>query len=155
MAGLSARSPTPFSAGSYLELVITRNRLGFLFAGLRRLRLLVGRLWRVVLRDGGAGERLAVDVARVVAGGDVAVPVVRERRLDLLADVRRVPAARMEAASRGRVDRARDVAHEDDALPLLAQVRVGDRHRGKQRLRVRHDRALVELLRRRELDELA
>src|SRR5436190_1465816 len=120
-----------------------------------RLRALVRRRRRVELRDLDALERLLVDVQRVVARGEVPIAVVRERRLDLHADLRHVAATRVEAAARRRVDRARDVALEDDPLALVAQVRIRDRHGGEQRLGVRHDRPVVELLCRRELDEFA
>ena len=102
-----------------------------------------------------ARESLLVHVERVVAGGEVAVAVVHERRLDLGADLRRVAAARVEAAAGGRVDRARHVALEHDPLALLGEVGVGHGHGREQRLGVGHDRPRVELLRRRELDELA
>ena len=84
----------------------------------------------------------------------MAVSVVDQRRLDLSADLRRVAAAGMEAAALRRVDRARDVALEHDPLPLLRQIGIGNRHRREQRLRVGHDRPRVELLGRRQLDEL-
>jgi len=44
-------------------------------------------------------QRLAIDVERMVAGGEMASAVVHERRLDLLADVRHVTAPWMEAAA--------------------------------------------------------
>ena len=99
-------------------------------------------------------EGLAVDVQRVVAGRVVAAPVVHERRLDLFADLRHVPAARVEATTRGWVDRARDVSLEHDPLPRMAEIWIRDRHRREERLGVRHDRPLIEILRWRELDQL-
>src|SRR5207245_5080162 len=89
-----------------------------------------------------------------MTGGEVALPVVDERRLDLTAHGRHVAAARMEATSRGWTDRARDIPLEHDPLPLVGEVRVRDRHRREERLRVGHDRPLIEIVRRRELDEL-
>src|SRR6478672_3897107 len=68
-------------------------------------------------------QRLLVDVERVMAGGEMAVAVVDERRLYFLADIGRVAAARMEAAAARRVDRARDVSLEHDPLTLLRQIR--------------------------------
>src|SRR3954467_1711632 len=69
-------------------------------------------------RDFGPLERLPVDVQGVVAGRQVPAAVVDKRRLDLLADLRHVAAAGMEAAAGGRIDRARHVALEDDPLSL-------------------------------------
>ena len=77
-----------------------------------------------------------------------------QRRLVGRADLGRVAAARVEAAAARRVDRARHVALEHDPL-ALRRSRIGDRHRREQRLGVRVDRPLVELLGRRELDDLA
>ena len=90
----------------------------------------------------------------MVTGREVAVAVIDERGLDLLADIRHVPAPRMEAAARGRVDRARHVALEDDPLALMGEVRIRDRDGREERLGVGHDRPLVEILGRRELDDL-
>ena len=61
----------------------------------------------------------------------------------------------MEAAAARRIDRARDVPLEHDPLALRSQIRIRDRDRREQRLGVRHDRPRVELLGRRELDDLA
>src|SRR4051812_1193150 len=72
-----------------------------------------------------------------VAGAGVTVPeAVDQRRLLLRADLLRLGAAGAEVAARGRVGRAGDVAAEDDPLPGAPLVRVRDRHRGQQRLRV-------------------
>ena len=90
-----------------------------------------------------------------MTSGEMSVAVIDERRLHLLAHLRRVAAPRMEAAAARRGDRARDVPLEHDALPLLGQIRVRDRDGRQQRLRVRHDRPRVELVGRRELDDLA
>src|SRR5712692_2961952 len=62
-------------------------------------------------------------------------------------------AARVEAAPRRRLDRARHVALEQDALAL--DRGVGDRHRGQERLGVGMLRVVVELLGRRDLHDLA
>ena len=88
-----------------------------------------------------------------MTGRQVAGRVRDQRRLVRRADGGRVAAARMEVAAARRVDRARHVALEHDALAL--RQRIGDRHRREQRLGVRMDRPLVELLGRRELDDLA
>ncbi len=61
----------------------------------------------------------------------------------------------MEAAAGRRVDRARDVALEDDPPALPLGDRVRDRDRRQQRPGVRVARRAVELLRRPELDDLA
>ena len=89
----------------------------------------------------------------MVAGREVPAAVRDERRLLDRADLRRVAAARVEAAAGRRRDRARHVALEHDALAL--RVGIGDRDGREQRLGVRVDRPRVELLGRRELDDLA
>src|SRR5436190_24339409 len=91
-----------------------RDRVG-------RTRGVAGQRSRV-RRRGRAGRHFGglkgpdVDVERVMAGSQVAVPVVGERRLDVGANVGRVAAALMEAATARRVDRAGHVALEDDTL---------------------------------------
>src|SRR5262245_50364748 len=59
----------------------------------------------------------------------------------------------VEAAPRRRVDRARHVTLEQD--PLALHGRIGNRHRRQERLGIRMARVGVELLRRRDLDDLA
>src|SRR4051812_22416839 len=76
-----------------------------------------------------------------------------ERRLKAAADRHRLRAAWMEMAARGWVDRARNVAREDDALPL--QSRLRDRDRGHQRLRVGMLRDAEHLRPVRDFDDLA
>ena len=90
----------------------------------------------------------------MVAGGEVAAAVIHERRLDLSADVRHVSAPWMEAAAGRWIDRAWHVALEDDPLALVGQIRIRDRDGREQGLRVGHDRSLVEIFGRRDLDEL-
>ena len=53
------------------------------------------------------------------------------------AGVAQVAAARMEAAARRRLERARDVAGQQDALAALFDGGIGDGHGGKQGFRVR------------------
>jgi hypothetical protein len=76
-----------------------------------------------------------------------------QRRLLVGADLLRQRASSAEAAARGRVDRARHVAGQDDALPLLARRRLGDGR--QQRHRVRVLGVAVELCRGGQLDDLA
>src|SRR5260221_13736541 len=64
-----------------------------------------------------------------------------------------VGAAGAEDAARGWVDRARDVALQDDALALA--VGVGDRHGGKQRLGIGVLGAAAQLAGRRALHDAA
>src|SRR5437764_5185286 len=66
----------------------------------------------------------AVRLAAEMAGGPMAGPLLFERRRVLGAE-RQLPdrAARMEMAARGRLDRVRHVALQDDAAPLDATVR--------------------------------
>src|SRR4051794_41806288 len=83
----------------------------------------------------------------MMAGGEAAVPEVRERRAYLAAHLGRVRAARVEAAAARRRDRARHLALEHDLLArrdLLAGVDVGDRR--EERLGVRVDRSRVEVI---------
>ncbi len=71
------------------------------------------------------------------------------------ADLGRVAAARVEATAARRVDRARHVAGQHDALARPLEHRVGHGHGREQRLGVGVDRPAVQLLGRRELDDLA
>ena len=89
-------------------------------------------------RRSGASGRGAARLAEV-AGAQVVAAEVDQRRNDVRADGRPAEllaqlAARVEATARRRVDRARDVAAQDD--PLAAQLRVGDRDRRHERLGV-------------------
>src|SRR5438094_5369304 len=107
MQALSAAWLSPFSGGSYPV-----RGIGFaaFLLGLPGRRSLVCRRGGLAPSDLGALERLPIDVEGVVAGGEVAMPVVHQRRFDFLADVRHVATAWMEATAGGRVDRAGDVA---------------------------------------------
>src|SRR6185312_16329173 len=97
----------------------------------------------------------SVGAQRVMTRGEVAAAVVDERRLDRAADLRGITAARVEpAARRGRYG-ARWVAAEHDAVAeALAPGRLDSGHGGEERLRVRMDGPGMQLLRRRELDDL-
>ena len=64
-------------------------------------------------------------------------------------------AARVEAAAGWRIDRAGYVARQDDALAFALDRRVRDGYRAQQRLGVRMQRALVQEVTRRQLDDLA
>ena len=70
-----------------------------------------------------------------VAGDEVVGGRLAQLRIDLVAGLKPTRAARVELAMGGRMDRARDIALERDALAL--QVWVGDGDGGKQCLRVR------------------
>src|ERR1051326_7902552 len=89
-----------------------------------------------------------------VTRGRMALPTVDECGLFLGADRLRLPAARPEPATRGRVRRARHVALEHDPLSLSAPRRLLDRHRRQQRLRVRMRRLVVDLVLVADLDDL-
>src|SRR5438067_1137269 len=52
-----------------------------------------------------------------------------DQRVDFRADLLRLPATRVETAARGRVDRRRDIARQDDPLALRFDSRIRDRHR--------------------------
>ena len=88
----------------------------------------------MVFRDPDPLQSLPIDVQGMVARGEVPSAVIHERRLDLFADIRHVAAPWMEAAARGRVDGARDVALEDDPLPFVGEIRIRDRHGRKERI---------------------
>src|SRR5262245_21591092 len=76
-------------------------------------------------RCGGRGDVLRVEMA----GGEVAGAHLAERGLDVAADVADVRlAARVEPAARGRVERARDLAAQDDLLALPLHVGIGRRN---------------------------
>ena len=96
----------------------------------------------------------AFNVARVMAGGEVAVAVRRERRLGRAADLGRVAAAGVEPAAGRRVGGAGHVALEHDPL-APREVGIRDRHRREQRLRVGMHRRRADVLRRPDLDHLA
>src|SRR6476646_6196581 len=64
-------------------------------------------------------------------------------------------AARVEAAAGGRVERARDVALEDDAVAPALQPRVGHDGGGEERLRIWMLRSPEQLGPRGRLDDLA
>src|SRR3990172_6477844 len=64
-------------------------------------------------------------------------------------------AARVKPATRRRVDRAGDIAFQNDALAFSLDHRVWDGHRREQRLGVRVKRMVVKLISSRQLDDLA
>ena len=112
--------------------------------------------------DGDAGARCTghlvrverpllerVEARRLVLDGERA-----EQRLARRAVVLRARTARMEAAALGRVDRVRDVSCEDERLAAPAAARVRDRDGREQRAGVRMPRGCIEVVGRRELDEL-
>src|SRR5262245_12522844 len=83
-----------------------------------------------------------------------AMPAVEfERRRHFRAALLGERAARMKAAPGRRVDRARHVALQYDALAF--SLRVGHRHRGQQRFRIRVLALPVELAGGSDLDDLA
>ena len=76
-------------------------------------------------------------------------------RIDRAAGLEGVAAAGVEAASRGRCGRRRDVALEHDALALALALRVRHRDRREERLGVGVLRALVHLVGRALFDDAA
>ena len=90
-----------------------------------------------------------------VAGSEVLQAERAERRLLLGAEILRERAPRAEAAARRRRDRRGKLAAHLDDLASARQHRIGNRDRVDQASRVRMGRALVDLLRRPDLDELA
>ena len=99
---------------------------------------------------------MGTELAGEVAGDLVALADLQQRRLDLRADLLGELAAGAEPAARRRVDRARHVALEADALATTAHRRllhVG--HRGEQCLGVGVVRAAVDRLAVTDLHDLA
>ena len=87
----------------------------------------------------------ALDVLdREVAGHLVTGTELAQHRLLDLALLLGLPAAGVEHAAGGRVDRAGQVALQQDALALAGRVGVGHRHGGQQRVGVGVQRLLVE-----------
>src|SRR5438132_1799461 len=93
------------------------------------------------------------DAAADLAGHPVPLRDLLEHLFVLRARGHAERAARVEAAAGRRVDGARHVALEQD--PLALHGGIGDRHGGEERLRVGVLRVGVELLRGRDLDDLA
>src|SRR5215217_1141493 len=112
---------------------------------------------RIIGRSSARSDAMASGPrSRVEVAGDVvAFALVGEDRVDPLADVHDVGAAGVEVAAGGRVDRARDVAAEDDPLAALLDHRVGNRHGGQESLGIGVERFLVEGDAVRHLDDLA
>src|SRR6202158_626172 len=99
---------------------------------------------------GGAGRpergRRRGEPGVEVTGGKVAGAHLAQLRLDVSADVPDVGLAPgVEAASGGRVERARDLPSQDDLLPLALHVRVRGGDRGDQGLTVGVEGLAVEI----------
>src|SRR5438552_7319164 len=115
--------------------------------------------------DSWASESERVDLANVtrgqttlssqVAGGPLAGPNLAQRRDLARAALDRDRTARMEDASRRRIERARHLAAEHHALARGLHLRIRDRDRGEQGLRVGVLRILVELAALGDLHDLA
>ena len=90
-----------------------------------------------------------------MAGDDVAVAGQAKGRLLGRAAGLRVRAAGPEPAARRRIDRARDVAGEDDPLAAPFDPRVGDRYGRDERLRVGVQRPAEQVVHGGGLDDLA
>ena len=88
-----------------------------------------------------------------VARGETTVAQLAERRLLLRADRLRERAARVEAATRGRVDRRSDLAPELLLDTPVPRVRI--RNRFDQHLRIRVLRLTDDTLRQAGLDDLS
>src|SRR5262245_17165339 len=89
-----------------------------------------------------------------MAGSPVSRHDFSERRRFGSAARVHVGTAGVEMTARRRIDRARYIALENDAL-ALSGTRLWDRHRGQQRLRVRMKRHLKETLALRHFDNAA
>src|SRR5262245_19417929 len=116
------------------------------------------RLRRAATGVGGSGGHVGAHSAGCDAGPHLARdPVARRdllQHLLVLRTRRHAQAApRMEPAARGRIDRTRHVALEQDALAL--EGRIGNRNRRQERFRIRVLGVGVELLGGRDLHDLA
>src|SRR6185436_6242701 len=80
---------------------------------------------------------------------------LNELRNHLLACLDRVRATCVKATTRRWIDRRRHVALQHYTLPRSFYLRIGNGHRGNQRLRVRHQRLFVNRFRISDLNELA
>src|SRR5437899_11267688 len=72
----------------------------------------------------------------MVTRGEMAVRIFAQGRLDGTADLRGMGAAWMKAAGGRRRDRVRRLALDDRSRARAVLLRVGDRERGQERLRV-------------------
>src|SRR5438067_8085859 len=81
-----------------------------------------------------------------VAGGPMSGPQFAQFGPDPPALLDRQRAARMKYATRRRVDWARHLAGDRPERPALLDRRVGHRHRGKQRLGIRVQRIVEQLV---------
>src|ERR687889_2076470 len=86
----------------------------------------------------GAGSRIEM------AGHEVTVALIREDRIDLAANLHGIRAARMEMAPRRWVDRARNIARENDAFASFLDDGVRNRDRRQESLGIGVQRVCVE-----------
>src|SRR5207237_10074193 len=86
---------------------------------------------------------------------EVVRPAPRRRRHTLRAFADRVGAARVETTTRGRIDRRGYVAFEHDAFAPRLDLRIGHGHGRDERLRVGHQRLVVDRVCVGQLDHLA
>src|SRR5918995_5978605 len=104
---------------------------------------------------------LGLDPARLDLLGPVTGDHMTVRELAQRRHLRRAPSRLdirtpgVEPASVWRVGRAREIAGQEDRLALRLHLRIRDRDGGEKRDRVRVQRVLVQLLRRRDLDDRA
>src|SRR5436190_1493916 len=88
---------------------------------------------------------------REVTGAGMSLAAIDQQGLFLGADRLSLPATRAEAATGGRIRRARHIPLEHDPLAFAALARLLDRDSRKQRLRVGMRRLLVDLVPRPDL----
>src|SRR5207245_1408655 len=91
----------------------------------------------------------------MVTRREMAVRIFAQGWLDGTADLRGMGAAWMKAAGGRRRDRVRRLALDDRSLARAVLLRVRDRDRGQERLRVGVDRLDIQLLPGRYLNQLA
>src|SRR5579872_1903089 len=90
-----------------------------------------------------------------MAGDPVAIGLLLQYRLDRAALAHNVGAARMQPAALWRIERARHLALQHDALAAPLDCAVRHRHSRQQRLGIGVQRRLVEAPLRRNFDDLA
>src|SRR4051794_37704205 len=105
--------------------------------------------------DTSKGERLGSGLLGQVAGNLIAGLELTQQRLLDAAAVHRERAAGVEPTAGRRVDRAGDLAGQDDPLARPLDLGIGYRHRREQRPGVRVERQAVQCVALADLDDLA
>src|SRR5207237_177498 len=105
-------------------------------------------------RGDGGGLTASEDLVPEMTGGEVVRLDLEQLRLFFPTQLLCERAARMEPTAARRIDRARHVAREDDALALALDRWIGNRHRRQQRLGIWVQGSLIQEVARGQLDDL-